>query len=116
MAQWNRERTGKRAAMVLGVVNDKDTSELLRSLPMDCPIYACAPAIPRALDASVWAEQLRAQGCAVTTCRSVAEGINQAKSDGFQAIYVGGSSFVVADALAAYRVGLVSRRRSASND
>jgi dihydrofolate synthase / folylpolyglutamate synthase len=116
MAQWNRERTGKRAAMVLGVVNDKDTSELLRSLPMDCPIYACAPAIPRALDASVWTDQLRAQGCAVTTCRSVAEGINQAKSDGFQAIYVGGSSFVVADALAAYRVGLVSRRRSASTD
>lgn len=116
MAQWNRERAGLPAAMVLGVVNDKDTSELLQSLPEDCRIYACAPAIPRALDTATWAERLRAHGCDVVGCRSVAAAINQAKTDGFQAIYVGGSSFVVADALAAYRDGLVSRRRSASTD
>jgi hypothetical protein len=49
-------------------------------------------------------------------CDSVADAILRAKADGFQAIYVGGSSFVVADALAAYSDGLISRRRSASRD
>jgi dihydrofolate synthase/folylpolyglutamate synthase len=114
MAQWNRERAGLRAAMVLGVVSDKDTAELIAGIPRECPVYACAPDIPRALDASSWAQQLRAAGLNVVECTSVAEALNRAKEDGHQAIYVGGSSFVVADALAAYRDGLVSKRRSAS--
>ncbi|MEY2971717.1 MAG: hypothetical protein RL738_558, partial [Bacteroidota bacterium] len=114
MAQWNRERAGLRAAMVLGVVSDKDTAELIAGIPRECPVYACAPDIPRALDASAWAQQLRAAGLNVVECTSVAEALNRAKEDGHQAIYVGGSSFVVADALAAYRDGLVSKRRSAS--
>jgi dihydrofolate synthase/folylpolyglutamate synthase len=114
MAQWNRERAGLRAAMVLGVVSDKDTAELIAGIPRECPVYACAPDIPRALDASAWAQQLRAAGLNVVECTSVAEALNRAKEDGHQVMYVGGSSFVVADALAAYRDGLVSKRRSAS--
>ena len=114
MAQWNRERAGLRAAMVLGVVSDKDTAELIAGIPRECPVYACAPDIPRALDASAWAQQLRAAGLNVVECTTVAEALNRAKEDGHQALYVGGSSFVVADALAAYRDGLVSKRRSAS--
>lgn len=116
MAQWNRERAGLRAAMVLGVVSDKDTAELIAGIPRECPVYACAPDIPRALDASSWAQQLRTAGLNVVECTTVAEALNRAKEDGHQAMYVGGSSFVVADALAAYRDGLVSKRRSASRD
>ncbi|MFM8564539.1 MAG: bifunctional folylpolyglutamate synthase/dihydrofolate synthase [Bacteroidota bacterium] len=114
--QWNRVRAGSTSAMVLGVVSDKDTAELIALIPQACRVYACAPDIPRALAVHDWAAQLRAAGRYVVECPSVAHAINMAKADGFQAIYVGGSSFVVADALAAYRDGRVSKRRSASRD
>jgi dihydrofolate synthase/folylpolyglutamate synthase len=110
MLQWNRMRGSKRAAMVLGVVNDKDLTELLQTIPKDCVIFGCEPSIPRALDLNQWVALLRDAGLQVRACLSAAEAINQAKAEGFQAIYVGGSSFVVADALAAYRDGLVSKR------
>jgi dihydrofolate synthase/folylpolyglutamate synthase len=116
MKQWNRVRAGLNSAMVLGVVSDKDTDEMLSLVPLECRVYACAPAIPRALPVDAWSQRLRAAGRQVVECGSVADAINRAKADGFQAIYVGGSSFVVADALAAYREGRVSRRRSASSD
>ena len=116
MKQWNRVRAGLRSAMVLGVVSDKDTDEMLANVPQACTVYACAPAIPRALPVAEWATRLRDAGRKVVECGSVSDAINRAKADGFRAIYVGGSSFVVADALAAYRDGLVSRRRSASRD
>lgn len=116
MKQWNRVRSGLNSAMVLGVVSDKDTDEILTHVPHECAVYACAPAIPRALPVAEWCQRLRAAGHRVVECDSVADAINRAKADDFQAIYVGGSSFVVADALAAYRDGLVSRRRSASRD
>ena len=110
MLQWNRIRGSKRAAMVLGVVNDKDLTELLQTIPKDCVIFGCEPSIPRALELTQWVAILRDAGLQVRACLSAAEAINQAKAEGFQAIYVGGSSFVVADALAAYRDGLVSKR------
>jgi dihydrofolate synthase/folylpolyglutamate synthase len=110
MRQWNRIRGSKRAAMVLGVVSDKDLTEILPAIPKDCRIFACTPSIPRALDLTQWVALLRDAGLQVRACLSAAEAINQAKAEGFQAIYVGGSSFVVADALEAYRDGLVSKR------
>ena len=110
MLQWNRIRGSKRAAMVLGVVSDKDLTELLQTIPKDCVIFGCEPSIPRALELTQWVAILRDAGLQVKACLSAAEAINQAKAEGFQAIYVGGSSFVVADALAAYRDGLVSKR------
>jgi len=116
MRQWNRIRGSKRAAMVLGVVSDKDLTEILPAIPKDCRIFACAPSIPRALDLTAWVALLRDAGLQAVPCSSAAEAITQAKAEGYQAIYVGGSSFVVADALVAYRDGLVSKRRSASSD
>jgi dihydrofolate synthase/folylpolyglutamate synthase len=116
MRQWNRIRGSKRAAMVLGVVSDKDLTEILPAIPKDCRIFACTPSIPRALDLTQWVAILRDAGLQAVPCSSAAEAITQAKAEGYQAIYVGGSSFVVADALAAYRDGLVSKRRSASSD
>ncbi len=110
MRQWNRIRGSKRAAMVLGVVSDKDLTEILPAIPQDCVIFACTPSIPRALDLTQWVALLRDAGLQAVPCLSAAEAITQAKAEGYQAIYVGGSSFVVADALAAYRDGLVSKR------
>lgn len=110
MRQWNRIRGSKRAAMVLGVVNDKDLSEILPAIPMDCRIFACEPSIPRALDLTQWVALLRDAGLQAVPCSSAAEAITQAKAEGYQAIYVGGSSFVVADALGAYKDGLASKR------
>ena len=110
MRQWNRIRGSKRAAMVLGVVSDKDLTEILPAIPKDCRIFACEPSIPRALDLTQWVAILRDAGLQAVPCSSAADAITQAKADGYQAIYVGGSSFVVADALAAYKDGLVGKR------
>jgi len=116
MNQWNRERAGLRSAMVLGVVSDKDTDGMIAKLPTNGRIYACAPSIPRALPSGEWAKRLRDAGQDVVECAGVSQALNRALDDGFQAIYVGGSSFVVADVLAAYRDGEVKSRRSASRD
>jgi dihydrofolate synthase/folylpolyglutamate synthase len=116
MNQWNRERAGLRSAMVLGVVSDKDTDGMIAKLPTSGRIYACAPSIPRALPSGEWAKRLRDAGQDVVECAGVSQALNRALDDGFQAIYVGGSSFVVADVLAAYRDGEVKSRRSASRD
>jgi dihydrofolate synthase / folylpolyglutamate synthase len=110
MRQWNRIRGSKRAAMVLGVVSDKDLTEILPAIPKDCRIFACEPSIPRALDLTQWVAILRDAGLQAVPCSSAADAITQAKAEGYQAIYVGGSSFVVADALAAYKDGLVGKR------
>lgn len=105
MAQWNRARAGLQSAMVLGVVADKDVQALVDLIPKDCSIYACAPNIPRALPAAEWGKILSENGRNVQITNTVADAIEAAKRDGHKAIYVGGSSFVVADALTYYNVG-----------
>ncbi len=87
---------------VWGAVGDKDLKGVLSLLPESASYYWCKPSIPRGLDAGLLSQaaaELNLRGQAFS---SVAEAYQAAlsKAEPHQAIYVGGSTFVVADLLA----------------
>ncbi|MFZ9971324.1 MAG: glutamate ligase domain-containing protein, partial [Bacteroidia bacterium] len=87
---------------VWGAVGDKDLKGVLSLLPESASYYWCKPSIPRGLDAGLLSQaaaELNLRGQAFS---SVAEAYRAAlsKAEPHQAIYVGGSTFVVADLLA----------------
>ena len=98
-------RPGARLRMVIGFVADKDIVHILRLLPPDAEYYITNAQIPRALAASELAERcaeagLGAQGLAVYPTVPEAYAAAMAASAPEDVVYVGGSTFVVADLLA----------------
>jgi dihydrofolate synthase/folylpolyglutamate synthase len=85
--------------MVLGVVNDKDLSKILPLLPKNAHYYFCKPNIIRGLDARLLREKAIEFGLIGEVHDSVAEALNAAKAhcSPEDVIYVGGSTFVVAE-------------------
>ncbi|GAB3813711.1 hypothetical protein GCM10028895_06040 [Pontibacter rugosus] len=89
----------KQVHIVFGAVNDKDVSTILALLPKHYTYYFCEAAIPRALPVSellLKAQHIGLNGTAYTT---VAEAIAAAKANATpdEVIFVGGSTFVVAE-------------------
>lgn len=87
--------------LVLGVVNDKDLTDILPLFPKKATYYFCKPAIPRGLAAEELAKQASLFGLQGAIYRSVSEAyqsalVNAGRED---LIYVGGSTFVVAEIL-----------------
>lgn len=94
--------TYKKLHVVFGVVNDKDISKILVLLPTSANYYFVKANIPRALDANeltAVAKSCKLKGKAYP---SVIEGFKAAKKEAKKEdlIFVGGSTFVVADLLA----------------
>ncbi|MDR0768814.1 MAG: bifunctional folylpolyglutamate synthase/dihydrofolate synthase [Dysgonamonadaceae bacterium] len=87
--------------IVFGMVNDKDISSVLRLLPANATYYFTQADIPRALDAQLLAEQAGQFGLTGDVFRSVAGAFRAAKERAKRNdfIFVGGSTFVVAEAL-----------------
>lgn len=87
--------------IVFGMVNDKDISAVLRLLPGNAKYYFTQANLPRALDARLLAEQGGRFGLKGEVFPSVAGAFATAREragkDDF--IFVGGSTFVVAEAL-----------------
>ncbi|WP_104736371.1 bifunctional folylpolyglutamate synthase/dihydrofolate synthase [Hanstruepera ponticola] len=85
--------------MVFGVVNDKDLNALVGLLPKQAYYFFCKPDVPRGLDADILAKELKVNGCFGEVCNSVNEALNKAKETASidDLIYVGGSTFVVAE-------------------
>ncbi|MDG4949920.1 bifunctional folylpolyglutamate synthase/dihydrofolate synthase [Weeksellaceae bacterium KMM 9724] len=84
--------------MVLGFVNDKDVNSILSQFPQDAQYYFCAPNVPRKLEIDQLKEVVSSDlNAAYYT--SVQEALNAAKKSAKQddMIYVGGSTFVVAE-------------------
>lgn len=98
MAQVKTEHY-KTLRIVFGVVSDKDLSKLFAILPKSAIYYFCKPAIERGLDARVLKEQFEINGFSGRCYESVEKALSQAKKDANQEdlIYVGGSTFVVAE-------------------
>ena len=97
----------KQLHMVIGMVNDKDVSTVLRLLPKKAQYYFVKASIPRALDAIELQEKASRVNLKGTSYSDVKSGISAAiasakKND---LIFVGGSTFVVADALAVKTFG-----------
>ena len=87
--------------IVLGLVNDKNLEEILPLFPLEALYYFCKPNIPRGLDAEILKEKAAAFNLIGETYLSVSSAYQNAKknaqSNDF--IYVGGSTFVVAEIL-----------------
>ena len=86
---------------VLGVVNDKDISNILKLLPKDATYYFCKASIPRALDETELCAQAKKVGLSGKTFKTVPEALANAKkhAKAHDLIFVGGSTFTVADIL-----------------
>jgi dihydrofolate synthase/folylpolyglutamate synthase len=85
--------------IVLGVVNDKELDEVLPLFPKNATYYFCKPNIPRGLDASLLQEKALQFSLIGNTYNSVTDAYTDAKSDSIKNdfIYIGGSTFVVAE-------------------
>ena len=87
--------------IVLGVVNDKDLDEVLPLFPTNAIYYFCKPNIPRGFDAKILQEKAAGFNLKGEVFNSVSDSYtaalqNASKSD---FIYIGGSTFVVAEIL-----------------
>ena len=87
--------------IVLGMVNDKNLNNILPIFPKNAKYYFCKPIISRGLDTLVLQKEASEFGLEGKIYNSVSEAYTKAKqnasSDDF--IYVGGSTFVVAEIL-----------------
>src|SRR5690606_34435238 len=85
--------------IVFGVVNDKDLSSIVDVLPKQATYYFCKPNIPRGYNAHDLKRELNSHGCQGMAYDSVNEAYKSAlkQADVNAVIYVGGSTFVVAE-------------------
>jgi dihydrofolate synthase/folylpolyglutamate synthase len=84
---------------VIGVVKDKDVSQILSILPKDANYYFCKAKIPRAMDAHLLQQSAKAFNLKGEVVEDVNQAIEKAmlmakKND---MIFIGGSTFVVAE-------------------
>ena len=91
----------KKLHMVIGVVNDKDPGKILAMLPKNATYYFCSFDLPRAMSAEelqVAAGEFNLKGAAFPTVKKALKAAkDQANKNDL--IFVGGSTFVVAEAL-----------------
>ena len=87
--------------VVLGMVNDKDITKILKLLPKDATYYFCKASIPRALNEKELYAQASKIGLIGKTYKTVPEALEKAKKQAKakDLIFVGGSTFTVADVL-----------------
>ena len=87
--------------IVLGVVNDKDLTEILPLFPKNAIYYFCTPNIPRGLEAATLKEKSKHYNLTGVVYASVSDAYEAAltNADASDFIYIGGSTFVVAEIL-----------------
>lgn len=87
--------------IVLGVVNDKDLDEILPLFPKKAKYYFCRPNIPRGLSAETLSKKASEYGLEGKVYISVSNAYQDAlnTADSADMIYIGGSTFVVAEVL-----------------
>lgn len=96
-----RRQSYRQLHVVMGVVKEKDLAPILGQMPREARYYFCRPDIPRGLDASELANHAREAGLAGEVYGSVREALDAARhsAGGDDMIFIGGSTFVVAEAL-----------------
>jgi dihydrofolate synthase/folylpolyglutamate synthase len=84
---------------VIGMVNDKDSSKVLSALPKNAIYYFCKPDIPRGLEAATLQEKAVSFGLEGEAYPSVKQALAaaQAGANANDLVFVGGSTFVVAE-------------------
>lgn len=86
---------------VLGMVRDKDVKAVLALLPSDATYYFCQPGLPRSLPVEELAQAALACGLQGSVFYSVQDAVKAASSSAKAGdlVFIGGSTFVVAEAL-----------------
>ncbi len=94
-----KKTSHKKLHMVVGMVDDKDNSSVLSLLPSDARYYFCRPNVPRGLDQKKLATEASRYSLSGDNYTSVQEALEAAKkdADADDLIFVGGSTFVVAE-------------------
>lgn len=94
--------------MVIGFVNDKDVSHILPLMPRDARYIFTQAAIPRAMDAKRVASLASETGLSGRAIAPVKEAVAEAHkiTPATGSIFIGGSTFVVADAITKESLGL----------
>lgn len=84
---------------VIGMVNDKDINKILAMLPKHAHYYFCKANIPRGLDQRELADKAKKIGLLGNTYLSVKDAMVEAQSKALPGdlIFIGGSTFVVAE-------------------
>ena len=85
--------------IVLGVVNDKDLNSIIHLFPREAHYYYCKPDILRGLNAEVLKDKFLEKGFHGSAFPSVLDAYNEAlkKALDTDLIFIGGSTFVVAE-------------------
>jgi dihydrofolate synthase/folylpolyglutamate synthase len=91
----------KKLHIVIGMVNDKDQSKVLSLLPAEAEYYYTKAAIPRAAEPEYLAEKGEQYGLTGKCYSSVHQALSAARENAEEndLIFVGGSTFVVAEIL-----------------
>jgi dihydrofolate synthase/folylpolyglutamate synthase len=94
-----RKENFKQLHIVLGVVNDKDLDSILPIFPKNAIYYFCKPKVQRGLDAKILKETAAVYHLYGDTYHSISIAYKNAKmnSEANDLIYIGGSTFVVAE-------------------
>jgi dihydrofolate synthase/folylpolyglutamate synthase len=89
----------KELHIIWGMVKDKEPDEILALLPKHAHYYFCQASIPRALDANLLQEKAERFGLRGEVIHNVNHAVGKAKkiADPDDFIFVGGSTFVVAE-------------------
>jgi len=101
-----KEQKYNQLRIVFGAVAGKDLNKVLSLLPQEATYYFCQPSIPRALNALELTNLAKHHYLQGKTYESVYEASKAALSESEQddLIYIGGSTFVVADYLQSIQV------------
>ena len=94
-----RHEVFEKLHIVLGMVNDKDLNSIMDLFPKKADYYFCKPNIERGLDAKVLEAYFIEKGLAGKSYNTVKEAYDSALKNATinDVIYVGGSTFVVAE-------------------
>lgn len=94
-----QEQKFNKLYMVFGVVNDKDLESIIPFLPKSAEYFVAKPNVPRGLDAMTLKDKLEKEGFVVKAFDSIPLALAHARQAALpdDMIYIGGSTFVVAE-------------------
>ena len=86
---------------IIGFVSDKDIRSVLPLFPVDAVYYFTRASVPRAMDEKVLMAEAHGSGLNGSSFSDVKSALMAARADSSEndLIYVGGSTFIVADAI-----------------